>query len=78
MIDTYTKWLRECPGADDCLINIAPDNAGFTPYRWKIASADGTVLGQVKFCGPKTNGKCAASGTLQAAALSNWALQFIT
>jgi hypothetical protein len=56
MIETYTKWLRECPGAEDCLINVAPDNAGFTPYRWKIASMDGTVLGHVKFSGPTTNG----------------------
>jgi hypothetical protein len=56
VVQTCTKWLRECAGADAYLIHVAPDNAGFTPYRWKIASRDGTVLGHVKFSGPITNG----------------------
>jgi hypothetical protein len=54
MLETYTKWLRECPGADELSIEPSSDK-GPHPYQWKVS--DGShCLGYVMFHGRMMNG----------------------
>jgi hypothetical protein len=55
MLEMYTRWIRECLGADELSINPSSDKGPY-PYQWKVASADGLFLGYVIFHGPMTNG----------------------
>jgi hypothetical protein len=51
----YTKWLRECPGAEHTSIELSSDKGH--PYCWKIGVTNGSGRsGYVILTGPIING----------------------
>jgi len=53
--ELYTKWLRECTGAEHFSIELSNDKGH--PYCWKIGAKDGSGrVGYVILKGPEING----------------------
>lgn len=45
--ELYTKWLRECPGANRFSIELS----GPHPYRWRVSTWSSERFGEVKLNG---------------------------
>jgi hypothetical protein len=50
--EKYTKWLRECPGADRFSIELS----GPLPYQWRVSTWSSERFGEVKLNGAKIAG----------------------
>ena len=50
--ELYTKWLRECPGADRFSIELF----GSYPYQWRVSSFRSELFGEVILRGAIING----------------------
>jgi len=50
--ELYTKWLRECPGADRFSIELT----GPEPYRWRVSSWSSERFGEVILRGAAIGG----------------------
>jgi hypothetical protein len=53
--ELYTKWLRECPGAEHVSIELSRDRGH--PYCWKVGATNGSSrCAYVMLTGPSVNG----------------------
>jgi hypothetical protein len=48
----YTKWLRECPKADEFSIELS----GLHPYQWRVSTWNSELFGEVILKGAKIGG----------------------